>query len=348
MREEGTVNAEQIVITRVGGPAVLQIRPCDVPPPGPGQVAVDVRAAGVNFADVYCRLGLYKAAPPIPFVPGFEVAGAVEAVGEGVTEYAPGDRVMAVSRFGGYASRLNARAEWTRPLPGDWSYEEGAAFPVVFLTAWHGLVHVGRLREGERVVVHSAAGGVGTAACQIVRALGGETIGTVGSKEKVPVALEHGAGHVLVAADYDVWDGIERITGGEGVDIVFDAVGGPGLRRGYEALREDGRLVTYGFASMMPKGGVRNWPRLAWQFLRLPRFSPLPMTFANRTVAGFNLVNLTNRPELFALEIARLLDLAGDGKLRPVVGRTFSFRDAPAAHEFIQTRRSTGKLVLVR
>jgi len=342
------MQAERIVITKAGGPGVLAIERFDPPSPGPGEVAVEVRAVGVNFADLFCRLGLYAAAPPIPFVPGFEVSGTVVEAGAGVVSPAPGDRVLALTRFGGYASRLCARAEWTRPLPDDWSFEDGAAFPVVFLTAWHGLVHVGRLARGETVVVQSAAGGVGTAACQLARSFGARVIGTVGSEAKRQLALDSGADEVVVSRDYAVWDEIDRLTDGGGVDVILDAVGGRGLRQGYARLRPGGRLLVYGFAEMMPRGGVRNWPRLLWKRLRLPRFDPMGMTSSNRTVSGFNLVYLWNRKDLLAPALDALLAMGRDGAIRPTPGRSFPFDRAPDAHAYVQSRASTGKVLLVR
>ena len=213
------MRAQRIVIDRVGGPEVLRLEEIDLPDPGPGEVAVGVRAAGLNFADVFCRLGLYEAAPRPPFAPGFEVAGTIDGVGEGVSGLTPGDRVLALTRFGGYASRINLAADRVRPLPSSWSFEQGAAFPVVFLTAWYGLRHLARLREGETLVVHSAAGGVGTAACQIGRALGARVIGTVGSPAKEAVAREHGAGEVVVSRRYRVWGKIR--AAGVKLDYVY-------------------------------------------------------------------------------------------------------------------------------
>jgi len=344
IREAPTMAARRVAITRVGGPDVLRVQEFQAPPPASGEIAVAVRAAGVNFADVFCRLGLYEAAPPIPFAPGFEVAGEVAAAGAGVTGFRPGDRVLAVTRFGGYASRVNVAAALARPLPSGWSFEEGAAFPVAFLTAWHGLVTIGRLGAGETVVVQSAAGGVGTAACQIARALGARVIGTVGSEAKRETARAAGASEVLVSRTYDVWDEIAGMS--PGVDLIFDAVGGRGLRRGFRALRHGGRLVSYGFASMMPRGGMRNWPLLAWRWLRTPRFSPFELTFQNRTAAGFNLVHLFDRVELFEQSFLRLEELAASGRINPWIGAVFPYTQAAAAHERIQSRGSTGKLIL--
>ena len=337
----------RIVVPRAGGPGVLEVEAFDPGPPGPGEVAIDVRAIGVNFADIFCRLGLYAAAPPFPMTPGFEVAGVVAGVGDGVNRFRPGDRVMAVTRFGGYATRLVVAERWVEPLPGSWSFVEGAAFPVAYLTAWHGLVHVGRLAAGETVVVQSAAGGVGMAACAIARALGARVIGTVGSPGKVAAAREAGAEEIVVAPRYDAWARIRELAGGEGVDLVLDAVGGPRLRDAFAALRPVGRLVCYGFSSMTPRGGRRNWLRLAWQFLRTPRFHPFDLVGKNHTVAGFNLVHLWDRAELFRGAMDRMLALAGEGKLRPFPGPTFPFEEAGRAHEALAARRTTGKVVLV-
>jgi len=339
---------ERIVITRVGGPDVLAVEEFDPQVPQAGEVAIDVAAVGLNFADLFCRLGLYEAAPPIPFVPGFEVAGIVAATGEGVTAPAVGDRVLAVTRFGGYTSRLNARTVWTRPLPEAWSFEEGAAFPAVFLTAYHGLTNVARLAAGETIVVQSAAGGVGTAACQLARAAGARVIGTVGSESKREVAIQAGAEEVLVSRDYRVWGAVDELTRGEGVDVVFDAVGGPGLRQGYKRLRPGGRLVVYGFASMTPRGRTRNWPLLLWRYLRTPRFDPLGMTGSNRSVCGFNLVWLWERVAEFERVFEALFTLVEQGKIRPVVGATIPFARAREAHALLHSRRSTGKVILVR
>jgi NADPH:quinone reductase-like Zn-dependent oxidoreductase len=346
--KEERVAEQRIVVTKVGGPEVLRPEPFAPAAPAPGEVGIEVRAIGLNFADIFCRLGLYKAAPPLPFSPGFEVAGVVAEVGDGVGEFQAGDRVFAVTRFGGYTTHLTVGASRVRPLPEGWSFAEGAGFPTTYLTAHHGLVNLGQLRRGETVVVHSAAGGVGTAACQVARGLGARVIGTVGSEVKRGVALEAGAGDVVVSRTSDVWDDIDRLTKGAGVDVVFDAVGGRGLKRGFDALRPGGRLVVYGFAAMMPRGGRRNWPLLAWRFLRTPRFSPFTMVESNRTVAGFNLVHLWEREDLLETSVRELSAMASRGVIRPVIGNTYPFERVGEAHAFLQSRESTGKVVLLR
>jgi NADPH:quinone reductase-like Zn-dependent oxidoreductase len=318
----------------------------DPRPPGPGEVAIEVAAIGINLADVFCRLGLYDAAPPTPFTPGFEVSGVVTAVGEGVTGFAPGDRVFAVTLFGGYTSHLVIGEERVRRLPASWSFEEGAAFPVVFLTAYHGLVHIARLKEGETVVVQSAAGGVGIAGCQLSRAFGATVIGTVGSEAKRSVALEAGAGEVVVSRDYEIWDEIAHLT--DGVDVILETVGGSQMRRGFNSLRPGGRMLICGFSDMMQKGGARNWIKLAWRYLRTPWFNPFKLVPANRTLSGYHLVYLWDRVDLLESALQHMLQMVETGQLRPVVGETFPFEAAGEAQSYLQARQSIGKVILVR
>ena len=338
----------RIVIPRVGGPEVLTLEPFAPSSPGPGEVAIEVRAAGVNFADLFCRLGLYAAAPPRPFTPGFEIAGVVAGVGPGVEAPRVGERVIGVLRFGGYATRVHVPAAWTRPLPDGWSFAEGAAFPAAFLTAWYGLIHQGRLTRGETAVIHSAAGGVGGAACQLARHAGARVLGTVGSAAKRAAALAAGADEVVVSPTYDVWAEIDRLTAGRrrGRRVRRGRRARP--RRGLSPPAAEGRLIVYGFAEMMPRGGVRNWPALAWRRFRTPRFDPLDLTGKNRAVIGFNLVHLFDRDEPLGRGFDELLALARAGALRPAVGATVPFERAADAHRLLQSRASTGKVVLVR
>jgi NADPH:quinone reductase-like Zn-dependent oxidoreductase len=342
------LKAERIIIPRAGGPDVLTLQSFTPQAPGAGEVAIEVEAVGINLADVFCRLGLYDAAPPLPFSPGFEVSGVVTAVGEGVTAFARGDRVFAVTLFGGYSSHLVIGTERVRRLPDHWSHEEGAAFPVVFLTAYHGLVHLGQLNAGETVVVQSAAGGVGIAGCQLARAMGATVIGTVGSESKRSVALEAGAQNVVVSRDYDVWKQINEITGGDGVDVILETVGGSQMRQGFNSLRPGGRLLLCGFSDMMQPGGARNWLKLAWRYLRTPRFNPFKLVPSNRSVTGFHLVYLWNKVDLLESALGRMLSMVERGEVKPVVGRTFPFERAGEAHTHLQSRQAIGKVILLR
>ena len=345
-RDSDEGRARRIVITRAGGGEAFSVERFEPERPGEGEVLVAVRAVGLNFADIFCRLGLYAAAPPFPFSPGFEVAGVVEAVGEGIESVQPGDGVIAVTRFGGYTTHLSASETRLRPLPEGWSFEEGAGFPVAALTAGYGLRHLGRVAAGETVVVTAAAGGVGTMACRLARAAGARVLGAVGSEGKRAAALEAGADEVVVSSRYEIWEEIRALTSGEGVDLILDSVGGVKLAEGYAQLRPEGRLVCYGFADLTPRSGRRNWPRLVWRYLRTPRFSPFDLVQRNRSVLGFNLVHLWDREQLFARATEELLAGGRADDVRPLIGKTFPFDQVAAAHAYLQSRRSVGKVVL--
>ena len=338
------MRAPQIVITRYGGPEVLEVHETEVPDPGPGEVRIHVMAAGINFAEVFCRLGLYKHAPPPPFVPGFEFAGRIDAVGEGVTERKVGESVLGVTRFGGYQGGLVIDAVRVRPIPEGWSFEEAAAFPAAALTAAYGLLEPGRLRAGERVVIHSAAGGVGSTAVQIAQAVGAQVVGTCGSDAKLPVLEALGCD---VALNYKKGNWANEVRQALGpVDVVFDALGGPYLEAGYDLLRPGGRLISYGLGTMTPAGRRPNWLKLAWQYMRIPRFSVFPMISENRLVAGFNVLLLWDQVDLLGELFDRCLAWGSEGKLRPRVSQVAPYTDAGVLHEAMQGGQTTGKLVL--
>ena len=333
----------QLVITRYGGPEVFEVQHTDLPAPGPGQARVAVRAAGINFAEVFCRLGLYKAAPKPPFVPGFEIAGTVVDVGPGVA-LRPGDRVLGVTRFGGYQGGVVVEAARLRPIPEGWSFDEAAAFPAAALTAAYGLLEPGALRAGEWVVIHSAAGGVGSTAVQVAQAVGARVIGTCGSDAKLPVLEQLGCNFAL---NYRQGDWAQRVRDEVGpVDVIFDALGGPFLRQGYDLLDKRGRLVCYGFGSMTPAGRRPNWLKLAWQALRTPRFGALPLVSDCKVVAGFNVLLLWDELALLGDLFDRCVAWAGDGKLRPRVSEVVPYTEVGALHERLQGGGTTGKLVL--
>lgn len=333
----------EVVITRYGGPEVLQVRERVVPEPGPGEVRVAVRAAGINFAEVFCRLGLYKLAPSPPFVPGFEYAGEVVDAGVG-SPFRAGDRVLGVSRFGAYAGGLCVPAERLRLLPQGWSFEEAAGLPAAALTAAWGLFELGRLRPGERVLVHSAAGGVGSTAVQLAQARGAYVVGTVGSPAKLAVLESLGVDLPLVRGK-GAWASEVRANVGE-VDVVFDALGGPELRRGYDLLGTDGRLVSYGLGGMTPSGRRPNWLKLAWQWARQPRFSVMGLIGETRSVAGFNVLRLWDRLDLLGPHFDDCLALAARGALRPRLGEAAPYERAGELHARLQAGGTTGKLVL--
>jgi NADPH:quinone reductase-like Zn-dependent oxidoreductase len=327
-----------VVLTKHGAPEVLQVQECPDPVAGPGQVLVEVRAAGINFADVMARVGLYPDAPKTPCVVGYEVAGTVSAVGEGVEGYSEGDRVMAGTRFNGYSELVAAKAADVARLPEGISFEQGAAVPVNYSTAYLGLIRYGSLQPGERVLIHAAAGGVGIAATQIAKAHGAEVWGTA-SPGKHDAIRGFGVDHAL---DYTS-PGWEKPV--PEMDVIMDAVGGRSFRTSYDLLRAGGRLVAFGASAVM-SGEKRNLVTAARAALSMPRFNLIKQMSASKSVIGLNMLTLWDDMgslERYVGELERLLD---EGTAKPVVAESFSFERAPDAHRFISERRNVGKVVL--
>ena len=327
-----------IVITGHGPPEVLQVQQRPDPQAGPGEVLIDVKAAGINFADTMARTGLYPDAPKPPCVVGYEVAGTVAACGEGVS-LQQGARVVAPTRFGGYAERAVTPASGVVELPESLSFEEGAAIPINYATAWEALIRAGNLQPGERVLIHAAAGGVGIAATQIAKRTGAEVWGTA-SPGKHEAIRGFGVDHPL---DY-TRKGWER--GLPKLDLVMDAIGGASFRRSYGLLRAGGRLVCFG-ASAVASGERRNMVHAATTVLQMPRFNLLKQMSASKSVIGLNVLTLWDEFQSAERWRGPLTELLADGTIRPVVAKSFSFDQAPEAHRFIAERRNVGKVVLV-
>jgi NADPH:quinone reductase-like Zn-dependent oxidoreductase len=314
-----------VVITRAGPPEVLQVEERPDPEPGPGQVAIDVRACGVNFADTMARVGLYPDAPDLPAVVGYEVAGMVAGSGE---------RVLAGTRFGGYASRVVVGEDDIVPFPDRLSFEQGAAVPVNYATAWAGLVRYGGLQAGERVLVQAAAGGVGIAAIQLARRWGAEVYGAA-SPAKHDAVRAQGA----IAVEYDA-RGLPKF------DLVMDAIGGRSFRRSYDRLNPGGRLIAFGAAAVM-SGEKRNLVSAASAAVRMPRFNLIKQMSASKAVIGLNMLRLWDHAGTLRPWIDPLVELMEDGTIQPVVADAVPFDRAPEAHRIIAERRNVGKVVLV-
>lgn len=339
-----------VVLTGTGGPEVLQAQERPDPVAGPGQVRIAVRAAGVNFADTMARVGLYPDAPKPPCVLGYEVAGEVESVGEGVEGFAAGDRVMAVTRFGGQAELVAVDATQALPLPERLSFEQGAAFPVNYGTAYAALVLMGGLREGQRVLIQAAAGGVGIAATQIARNLGAEIFGTASAAKHEAIRAQ-GVAHPIDYRSLDFAAEVMRISGGEGVDLVIDALGPASFRKDYRLLRPGGKLVMFGLSDAQP-GGARSLAATlrslaAMPLATMPWWKSLNLMNENKGVFGLNMLSWWDREgDLDRVTEPLVANLAA-GRLEPVVAASFPFAEAGAAHEFIGQRRNVGKVVLL-
>jgi NADPH:quinone reductase-like Zn-dependent oxidoreductase len=327
-----------VVITKHGGPGVLQVEEQADPTLGPGEVRIDVASAGINFADVMARQGMYADAPKTPCVVGYEVSGTITEVGEGVQDLSQGQRVLASTKFGGYASQVCVLAGDVVPLPDALSFEQGAAIPVNYGTAWAGLIGYGSLQAGERVLVHSAGGGVGIAATQIAKRSGAEVYGTA-SPGKHARILELGVDHAL---DYtkEGWEqGLPQF------DVILDAVGGKSFRRSYSQLRAGGRLVAFG-ASSVVSGERKNVVTALRAVARMPRFNMIKQMSESKAVIGLNMLSLWKDRGTLEPWITPLRELLDDGTVKPVVAGVFPFAEAGAAQNMITERRNVGKVVL--
>lgn len=338
-----------VVLTGTGGPEVLQVREVPDPAVGHGEVRIAVKAAGINFADTMARVGLYPDAPKPPCVLGYEVAGEVESVGEGVDSHKTGDRVIAGTRFGGQAELVTVPATQALPLPGRLSFEQGAAFPVNYATAYAALVVMGGMREGDRVLIHAAAGGVGISATQLARNAGAEVFGTA-SPGKHDAIRAQGVAHPIDYRNQDFEAEVMRITGGEGIDLAMDALGPTSFRKDYRLLRPGGRLVMYGL-SESSNAGARDIPATLKSLAKMPLatfpwWKSLSAMNENKGVFGLNMLKWWDREgSLDRLTEPQMADLES-GRLDPVVAEAFPFEQAGNAHEFIAERRNVGKVVL--
>jgi NADPH:quinone reductase-like Zn-dependent oxidoreductase len=333
------------VITKHGGPEVLKVQERPDPAAGVGEALISVKAAGINFADVMARMGLYPDAPKVPSVVGYEFAGVVESLGDGVDGVDVGDRVMGGTRFGGYAERVAVGVDQLIPLPADWSFEEGAAFPVNYATAYAGLCRYGSLHKGERVLLHAAAGGVGIAATQVAKHVGAEIFGTA-SASKHDVIKGFGVDHAIDYNSEDFVKAIRRLTGErEAIDLVMDAVGGSSFRKSFSLLRPGGRLVCFG-ASSLVGGDTRNIPKALKGLVETPWFNPLRLMPPSKAVIGLNMLSLWDAKGSLDEYIEPLSEWIEEGAIRPVVAEAFPLEQGPEAHRFIQERKNVGKVVL--
>ena len=334
-----------LVIAKHGPPEVMVVQERPDPSPGPGEVRIAVKAAGINLADLLARLGLYPDGPKPPCVVGYEVAGEVNAIGDGVEGISEGDRVMAGTRFGGYAELVVAPAGGVLPLPDSWSFEEGAAFPVVYATAYAALLRYGSLRQGERLLVQAAAGGVGIACTQIAKHAGAEVFGTA-SASKHDAIRGFGVDHAIDYRSRDFAKEVRRITGEKHpLDLIVDGIGGRSFKQGYSLLNAGGRLVCIGASAVM-QGEDRNLPRALRTLASMPRFNPLRMMSQSRAVIGLNMLRIWDAHGASPEDMAALSELVATGVLKPVVAEAFPLERGGDAHRFVAERKNVGKVVL--
>jgi len=334
-----------IVVTRYGTPDMMELQERPDITPAAGEVVVRVHAAGINFADILMRLGYYMGVPKAPFTPGLEAAGVVEAVGEGVARPRAGDRVAVLRSGGCYAEQVAVPAAQAIPIPAAMSFEDAAALPVNYLTVYQALHHMTTLRPGERLLIHAAAGGVGLAAIQLAKLAGAEMFGTA-TASKHDFLRQQGVHHCIDYRTQDFEEEVRRLTNGEGVDVILDAVGGASYRKSYRLLRQGGRLICFGMSSAVV--GKGRSLRALKEWWNSPSFNPLDMISKNRLVMGLHLGSMSKaHPELVFAWTQELFRLYSGGKIKPHIGARFALGEAAAAHHYIHERRNVGKVLLI-
>jgi len=334
-----------IYIERSGGYDVLKIRETDVPKPKAGELAIGVKASGINFADILARQGIYPDCPPYPCVIGYEVAGTVTAVGDGADRAWLGKDVLALTDFGGYAETCCVGVAYVWEKPASLSFEQAAAIPLNYITAWALLIAMGGLTRGETVLIHNAGGGVGLAALDIAKWRGATAIGTA-SAHKHEFLRRRGCDHCVdyTAADWPAE--VRKLTGGRGVELAIDPIGGAHWKKSYAVLRKTGRLGMFGI-SAAATGGFGAKLDLVKVALRSPFFHALKLVPGNRGVFGVNIHNMYEESGKFRDWMSAVLQGVAEGWVRPHIDRVFRFDEAGAAHAHIEGRGNIGKVLLV-
>lgn len=335
----------QIVTTANGDIDVLKVQEKPDPTPRDDEVVIRVRAAGLNFADILARQGLYPDGPPKPCVMGYEVSGVVDAVGKDVNSSFVGKSVVAMTRFGGQSEMIAVKATQMFEKPEKLTFEQAAAIPVNYLTAYALLVVMGSLHEGELILIHNAGGGVGLAALDIAKKIGAVTYGTA-SPGKHKFLADRGLDHAIDYRKQDWQPQLMQLTNGRGVDLIIDPIGGAHFKKSYESLRHTGRLGMFGVSSGSANG-LSGKLKMLKAAIQMPRFHPLGLFNKNRGVFGLNLGHMWHEPEKVALWMRDILRGVDEEWIRPHVDQAFSFDDVGKAHRRLEERKNIGKVVLI-
>jgi NADPH:quinone reductase-like Zn-dependent oxidoreductase len=335
---------KSLTISRYGGPEVLELRESPDPTAAAGEVLVEVSHAGLNFADITARVGLYPDAPKPPMVMGYEVAGRVKSVGPNVRSVHPGDAVLAVTQFRGQASAVSVPEGQLFKIPKGMSREQAAALPVNYLTAFHMLHEVARVKPFDKVLIHMAAGGVGLAAIQLCRLVEGVEIFGTASEAKHPMLRDAGVAYPIDYRKVDYAEEVRRRTGGKGVQLVLDPLGGRDWEKGYNLLAPTGQLIAFGWSNMV-SSHRRSWLHVLSELISAKRYSPMSLMEENRTVSGVNMGRLWNLEDLMRRDMEKLLSLFQQKKISPLVDRVFPLSAGADAHRYIQERRNVGKVL---
>ncbi len=329
-------------IHKAGNLEDLKLTEEEISFPKENEVCIKVHSIGLNFADIFALTGLYSATPKGSFIPGLEFSGTILEKGKGVKKFKLGDKVMGVTRFGGYANYINIDSHYIKKLPKDWSFEQGAAFVVQALTAYYALITLGNLQEGQTVLIHSAAGGVGILANRIAKKYNAFTIGTVGSTNKLSV-LEEENYDLGIVRDENFAQRLKDSLKQRELNLVLECVGGKIFEESYKALARGGRLVSYGAAEFTPTGNTVDFFKVGLQYLFRPKIDPLELVTANKSVMGFNLIWMYDKYE----ELSQLFEKIMRLNLPPQrIGKIFPFEKAKEAIYYFQSGKTIGKILL--
>ncbi|MFZ1081831.1 MAG: zinc-binding dehydrogenase [Candidatus Kryptoniota bacterium] len=329
-------------ITKVGSLNNLKLVEEEIAGPSDNEVCIEVKAIGLNFADVFTIMGLYKAAPKSDFIPGLEFSGVVIDRGKSVTNVEVNDRIMGSVRFGSYTTHLNIDSRYVVKLPDDWSLEEGASFIVQALTAYYALIPLGDIKQNQTVLIHSAAGGVGIYANRIAKKFSAYTIGTIGSPSKIELLKSEGYDGIIVR-NRNFKNELAKHLDGKKLDLVLDAVGGKVQKDSFDFLTTTGRLVAYGLSQFASPGASPNYLKLALQFISMPRYQTLTLIESNKSVMGFNLIWLYDRHDMWIKMLDEIQALHLD---KPYVGKVFPFEKLKEAVKVFQAGGTMGKVVV--
>lgn len=334
--------AKSYTMSKAGSMSNLKIKEKEIDAPKSGEVQIEVKAIGLNFADIFAMHGLYSATPKGSFVPGLEFSGLVKDIAADVTNLKVGDRVMGVTKFGGYTSGLNHDHRYLTPIPEDWSFEEGAAYLVQGLTAYYALVSLGNIQKESTVLIHSGAGGVGIIANRIAKEFNAFTIGTIGSDRKTEVLKEEDFDEIIVR-DNDFGAKLKKSLNGKELKLIVETIGGKIFKEGYKQMAPQGRMVVVGVSQFASPGKIPNYFKLIWHFINRPKIDPQEMIQENKGVLGFNLIWLYDRVHLMneMLNEMSKMDLG-----KPYVGKVYSWDQMYEAIKFFQSGKSTGKVVV--
>ena len=335
---------KEVIITKFGTPEVLQVREMQTPAPQSGQVLVRNHFTGINFSEIMARMRLYPGAPKPPTTLGSEACGIVESVSKDVTRIKPGDKVMLFCRFNSYSTHIITSEKMVMSLPRGFSLEEGAAFPLVYVTAYMMMFNLGNFRKGETILIHGAGGGVGTAAIQLTQAAGGNIIGTA-SKWKHSKLNEMGVSNCIDYNTEDVLKKVMQFTDSRGVDLIIDPVGSENWKISYKCLAPMGKLIVYGDQNFVKGKSFSLFSSLK-EVLSMPKYKPMNLMSENKSIMGYHLGRLAGAEDKIELAVAALSQIVQKNKIRPVIDRVFPFTDAHKAHSYIQDRRNFGKVLL--